>query len=168
MKFYLTFFLICCFGLTYAQDESATFYNAEAGVYNVDKNNVAVSGYDLVEYHQSHTAIRGSEEFELIHDGVKYHFMDEQNLTTFEANPDEYLPEFGGYCAYGLGMKEDSDGNKPGKYPVDPKSFKIVNGKLYLFYDGPTFDALEYWNKNEQELLEVANKNWGLIHKRSN
>ena len=67
------------------------------------------------------------------HRGIKYLFLNEKNRELFDVNPEVYLPEFGGYCAYGFAFEEKEKG-RLGKYSVDPKSFKVVDGKLYRFY----------------------------------
>jgi len=43
---------------------------------------------------------------------------------------------------------------------VDPETFKIVNGKLYLFYNRFFNNTLTNWNKDEANLKTKADVNW--------
>lgn len=127
---------------------------------NVDKNNVAIGGYDVVSYHTSNAAIRGNNDFVAKHSGTTYYFSNAENLQTFNANPKKYLPEYGGYCAFAMAMKGAAA-------PTDPETFKIRDGKLYLFfndfYDGKPFNTIIPWNGSEKEMLSKANANWAKL-----
>ena len=63
----------------------------------------------------------------------------------------------------GLGL----NGNPPGKYPVNPKTFKIIDNKLYLFYNDNGYNFLEIWKSNEKANLERANERWEIINKQN-
>lgn len=141
------------------------FYNVDGNFHNVDQEGLAVSGYDLIEYFVSNKPAKGSPAFEYTYEGVKYHFLSEENKTTFSKNPQKYLPQFGGYCAYGLAMDSGINGNPPGKYPVDPQTFKIIDGKLYLFWNSGGLNALPYWERAEDTHLKKAKERWAEIHK---
>ena len=138
------------------------YFNKEASSYLVNSENIANSGYDVTEYFTSGKAIKGYDAYKYEYDGVNYLFATEENKSLFIEKTEKFLPQFGGYCAFGLGM-EVGDGigiNKPGKYPSTPTSFKIVNDKLYLFHESPVFHAKERWEKNEIKFLLNANKAW--------
>ena len=68
-------------------------------------------------------------------------------------NPAKYEPQYGGWCAYAMGAKGE-------KVSVDPKTYKIVDGKLYLFYNRLFNNTLEDWNENEAKLKNKADANW--------
>lgn len=72
---------------------------------------------------------------------------------TFSKNPNKYLHQFVGWCAFAMGDSGE-------KVEINPETFKIVNGKLYLFYNAYFNNTLKSWNKNESELLVRANENW--------
>lgn len=117
---------------------------------------IAIKGYDPVSYHQG-KPLEGNEEWTLEYEGAEFHFATEANLKSFEAEPEKYLPEYGGWCAYAM-----LDGDK---VDINPKRYKIIDGKLYLFYDGFFGNTLKKWNRlledrKESELIEQANKNW--------
>lgn len=126
--------------------------NAQTIDYNTTKGYV-VEGYDVVSYF-SNTAKEGSDKYVATHDGAKYKFSSQENLDSFNANQTKYVPQYGGYCAYALGTK-----NK--KVAVDPETFEIRGGKLYLFYNSWGSNALKLWlNESPNELLVKADKNW--------
>lgn len=126
---------------------------------NVDSQNLAVQGYDLTEYFVNNRAIKGSNNFVSTYKGIKYYFVNSYNKSIFEYNPESYLPQFGGYCAYGFAFEEKEKG-RLGKYSVNPESFKVVNGKLYLFYKAWGNDVVKDWNRDEERFIEKANRIW--------
>ena len=67
--------------------------------------------------------------------------------------PEKYEPAYGGWCAYAMG-------NSSEKVEVDPETFKIIGGKLYLFYNFYFNNTLKSWNKNETGLKTKADGNW--------
>lgn len=113
-----------------------------------------------------HKAAKGKKEQVVIHDEVNYYFQNGENKEAFQKSPEKYLPAYGGWCSFGVGMEAGVNGYKPGKYPVDPNSFKIIDGTLYLFYNGPEINALEYWNKDEGKLKKRADELWRKIGKK--
>ncbi|MBK8610491.1 MAG: YHS domain protein [Chitinophagaceae bacterium] len=123
--------------------------------FNLD-NGVAVSGYDPVAYFALNKAVKGSKNLAVFHQGVVYQFSSEANKALFKANPGKYEPEYGGWCAYAMG-------NSGEKVPVDPATFKIVAGKLYLFYNKYFTNTLKDWNKNEAALKKKADENWPIL-----
>lgn len=139
------------------------YYNQQGAYYNVDEDNVGASGYDLVTYQEDQVR-KGTRDYSTTYDGVTYLFSSASNLQAFKENPDKYLPAYGGYCAFGVGMKPSGE-YMPGKYPVDPESFKIVEGKLHLFYNEADFNALQYWNADEVNLKTRADDLWPKIGK---
>jgi hypothetical protein len=120
------------------------------------ENGIALSGYDAVAYLNQSKAIKGGKSNVVIHEGVTYYFSSVNNKEEFKKNPAKYEPAYGGWCAYAMG----SDGEK---VSVDPKTFKIVNGRLNLFYNRFFNNTLEDWNKDEVNLKKKADLNWGKI-----
>ena len=86
-------------------------------------------------------------------DGVVYYFSNGANKDLFVKDYKKYEPQYGGWCAYAMGATND-------KVVIDPKTFKIVNGKLYLFYHSWVNNTLNKWNKDEANLKAKADKNW--------
>lgn len=116
------------------------------------KNGLALEGYDLVSYY-SGLAIKGSTEWEATHRGVRYRFTSERNLHLFQADPDRYLPAYGGWCAYAMGKS----GNR---VEADPATFKLVDGRLLFFSHSGLANSLKKWNKQEESLLLQADAHW--------
>ena len=120
--------------------------------FNLD-NGLALSGYDAVAYLSQAKAIKGSKEFAASYEGVTYHFASAANRDEFKKSPAKYEPAYGGWCAYAMGANGE-------KVTVDPKTFKIVNGKLNLFYNRFFNNTLDDWNKDETNLKRKADANW--------
>ena len=93
--------------------------NAEAGL--------AIAGHDPVAYFTDARATPGSAELVALHDGISYRFATAANRAAFIAAPEKYLPQYGGYCAFGLARGY--------KAVIDPAAFTIAGGKLYLNYN---------------------------------
>lgn len=122
--------------------------------FNVRKN-VAIEGYDPVSYFEGEPK-EGKAEITFTHKGVRYQFATQINLTKFKAAPDRYEPAYGGWCAYAMGETGE-------KVKIDPETFKIVNGRLYLFYNFWGNNTLTDWNKNEVKLKASGDRNWKAI-----
>lgn len=121
--------------------------------FNLSKSGLAIDGYDPVAYFISNKAIEGRKDISTAYDGVTYRFANTQNRDAFAANPAKYEPQYGGWCAYAMGAKGE-------KVEVDPETFKIVNGKLYLFYNSFFNNTLKSWNKDESRLKSNADQSW--------
>ncbi|MDB5256845.1 MAG: hypothetical protein JWM14_1540 [Chitinophagaceae bacterium] len=120
------------------------------------ENGVALQEYDPVAYFTVKKALKGRKEFAYAHQGVTYYFFSQDNKYLFMKNPAYYEPQYGGWCAYAMG-------NAGEKVEIDPKTFKITEGKLYLFYNFYFNNTLTDWNKNEQVLKGKADKSWAKI-----
>lgn len=116
------------------------------------KKEVAISGYDPVSYFMG-TPSLGSATYQSTFQGSTYNFLSKESKSTFDTNPKKYSPQYGGWCAYAMGL----DGSK---VVVNPESYKMVAGKLYLFYKQGFVDTKSKWKKNEVTLKSNADKNW--------
>ena len=123
--------------------------------YNTKKAFVA-KGYDVVAYFNNE-AIEGSKTYSTTFDSVKYKFSSQKNLDIFLKNPEYYIPQYGGYCAYAVATNSK-------KIDIDPKTFEIRDGKLYLFYNSWGNNTLKKWlEKNVKGLQKNADLNWEAI-----
>ena len=86
---------------------------------------------------------------------MKYHFASEENRALFAANPEKYLPTYGGWCATAMA--------KGKKVEIDPANFKVTNGRLFLFYNGLFANARSDWDKDEPAQTSKADANWKRI-----
>ncbi|MCU0347467.1 MAG: hypothetical protein MUC59_11015 [Saprospiraceae bacterium] len=124
--------------------------------FNLEKG-VALEGYDAVSYF-SGKPIKGKPSNQATSDGVNYYFANAANKDKFLKNPDAYKPAYGGWCAYAMGANGE-------KVEVNPETYKVINGKLYLFYNAFFNNTLTTWNKDENALKTKADKNWKNIFK---
>ncbi|MEL7088442.1 MAG: YHS domain-containing (seleno)protein [Planctomycetota bacterium] len=114
---------------------------------------LGLAGYSPVSYFADAGPHVGSPEFAATHDGVTYFFADADELSIFEADPERYAPAYGGWCAYGMAVDN--------YFPVNPKLYKIVDGRLFLFLNNDQANALELWNAgDEAELTQKADAFW--------
>ncbi len=116
---------------------------------NTDKSGVAVSGYDPVAYFSQTKALKGSPQITATHAGATYYFTTTANRDAFLANPDRYVPAYGGYCAYGV-----ANGHK---VSVDPEAFRVVDDKLYLNYSK---SVQQKWLADIPGNIAKAEQNW--------
>ena len=121
--------------------------------YNLESSGLAIQGYDPVAYFTMNKAIEGKKDLSADYNGVTYRFGSKQNKDEFMRNPGRYEPQFGGWCAYAMGKKGE-------KVEIDPETFKIVDGKLYLFYNKFFNNTLKSWNQDETRLKTQADHNW--------
>jgi YHS domain-containing protein len=138
---------------------SSTYVFAQ-NVDPVDKNKIANGGYDFVAYFTEHAATKGSKEFTHEINGVKYQFASAQHKDLFKSNPEKYLPVCDGYCAWGVAEKGI-------KVPVNPETFKVIDNRLYLFFNGKLngspLNTLPEWNKDESNLLSQLPVKWAKL-----
>ena len=145
--------LVICSSMVFIQKKDGT------PLYNV-KDGYGAEGYDVVAYFDSKPTV-GVAEFEHKYQGVKYKFSSDKNLKLFKENPQKYTPQYGGWCAYAMGLKED-------KVTVDPETFEIREGKLFLFYNAWGKNTLKKWLKEDpKKLMKQANTNWVKIKRKS-
>ena len=150
MRFILALLFVGIFFQTNAQDlksYATTHYNV--------KSDLAIQGYDPVAYFTENKALEGKEEITYNHQDVIYRFVSQKNKALFVENPKKYEPEYGGYCAYAM-----ADGDK---VRVDPETFKVVDGRLFLFYNFRFTNTLKKWNTDEPNYLKNADQAWGKI-----
>jgi YHS domain-containing protein len=116
------------------------------------KKNLGLEGYDPVSYFES-KPVEGKSEIQWTYQGITYRFSSAQHLSDFKISPSKYEPAYGGWCAYAMGQNGE-------KVKVDPETYKILDGKLYLFYNFWGNNTLTDWNKNEKVLKARGDDNW--------
>lgn len=122
---------------------------ANSSPINVDAEHIAVSGYDLLGYFEDHVE-RGSKDFSAEYRGATYLFSSAAHLALFEADPQRYLPAYGGYCAYGISMGK--------RLSIDPASYEIVAGRLYFLLNRVTQKT---WLLDRDLNIARADRLWG-------
>jgi len=114
---------------------------------------LGVSGYSPVSYLTRNRAEPGSPLHRAEYEGVTYFFTDAGQVKAFKADPDGYLPAYGGFCAFGCSV--DS------KFVPDPTSFEVIGGRTHLFLKNEEVDARHLWrNADEREARSKANAFW--------
>ncbi len=132
--------------ISFAQSDANRLKN-----YNL-QNKVALQSYDPISYFKNKPA-NGNSAISVVYEGVTYNFASQANKEQFQKNPSIYEPQFGGWCAYAMG-------NSGEKVETDPETFKIIDGKLYLFYNAFFNNTLKSWNKDQNNLKAKAEVNW--------
>jgi len=117
-----------------------------------DDNGVILAGHDVVAYFTKSTPVKGSAEFTALHDGAIYQFASAENRDFFRANPGQYAPTYGGYCAFGTSLGK--------KFEVDGKAFEIVEKRLYV---NKNLKVYKTWSKDIPNNIVKAERQWPKI-----
>jgi YHS domain-containing protein len=119
----------------------------------VEGGNVAVSGYDAVSYFDGDgVPVKGDADFAVAHDGAVYHFANGVNAARFAANPEAFLPRYGGHCAWAMARGYLA--------PGDPLAYAVVDGKLYLNFNQA---VKAKWDLDRAGHIAAAEKNWAVV-----
>ena len=129
--------------------------------YNVSRGNtldgvpLGVHGVDTVALSSLGAVARGNAAYTVVYDGAAYYFASQDSADKFSAQPDKYLPQYGGYCAFAVALGKKLDG--------DPRYADIVDGKLYLFVNDAIFQK---YKENPEKTIAEAERKWpGIRHK---
>jgi YHS domain-containing protein len=118
-------------------------------------NGIALREFDPMSYFKG-KPVKGTEKFQYDHKGITYYFANAANLEEFKKSPAKFEPAYGGWCAYSLaaqGKKEKSD----------PATYKIIDGKVYLFHNYNGKNYMMSWMRNEKKYKEAADARWKKI-----
>lgn len=140
----LAFLISINFGFGQSDDARKKNFNT--------KKSIAIEGYDPTSYFDN-APREGKTDFQFAYKGVTYLFANAANLNKFKSTPEKYEPSYGGWCAYAMGETGD-------KVKIDPETFKIIDSKLFLFYNFWGNNTLTDWNKNEKTLKARGDQNW--------
>jgi YHS domain-containing protein len=113
------------------------------------QDGIAIEGADPVAYFTEGAYVPGSEQFTHDWSGVTWYFASAANRDTFVSNPEQYAPQYGGFCAWAVSQGYTA--------PIDPQAWKIVDGKLYLNYDR---NVQAKWEKDVPGNIAKADANW--------
>jgi YHS domain-containing protein len=137
-------------GHGFAYDEAST------AAINVDDRGIAMQGYDPVAYFTLGTPTPGDAAITASFGGAAYQFASAANRDLFLAEPERYIPAFGGFCAMGTVFGKKLDGN--------PQYWRIVDGRLYLNVGEP---AQTRWLQDVPGNIATATDTWPTIKDRA-
>jgi hypothetical protein len=132
-----------------------TAANAHAQRVNAGSGGLAVKGYDVVAYVTQGKPVEGSTQFEHRIGNSTYRFASAVNRDAFAKEPDRYLPQFGGFCAYAVSRGYTAD--------IDPLAWRIVDGRLYLNYNRR---AQTKWEEDVSGNIAKGAANWPALSRR--
>ena len=110
---------------------------------------LAIAGTDPVAYFVEGRAVEGDADHALEYMGATWHFASADNKAAFERDPERYVPEYGGYCAWAVSQGYTAR--------IDPEAFTIVGDKLYLNYDQ---NVMKKWLGDRDAFIAEADANW--------
>ena len=142
---YLSLFFIIGLGVALA----ACSKTETAIKLNTDNSGLALRGFDAVAYFAVDNAVKGDAKYEYVWNGAKWLFSSEENMKKFQASPESYAPQFGGYCSFAVSEGYTAD--------ADPEAWKVVDGKLYVNYNK---QVKQKWEQNEHERIMKGLENW--------
>lgn len=108
-----------------------------------------LKGYDPVAYHTLGKPAPGRPDVKVEQDGVTYRFMSEETRALFVKAPVKYIPQYGGFCANGIVYGIPWGG--------DPDTWKIMDGKLYIFGGE---GSRRYFLMDEKQNRMLADQYW--------
>jgi len=138
-----------CAGNPCAGNPCAATSESAPLVYIESSSDLAIRGTDPVAYFTQGEVIEGSSEYEYEWEGATWRFSSEENQTLFAENPEQYAPQYGGYCAQAM-----SEGNV---VSIDPQAWKIVDDKLYLNYSK---EVQQQWVQDIDGHITQADENY--------
>lgn len=116
---------------------------------------VGAKGYDVVAYFTDQAAVKGTTQFEHVHGGVTYRFASAAHREAFAREPERYLPQFGGFCAWAVSRNYTAD--------VDPTAWRVVDGKLYLNYNA---SVQTKWAEDVTGNIAKGQANWPALSRK--
>ncbi len=131
----------------------ATSAFADANHVNVTSTDLALRGVDPVPYFTEGRPLDGQVNITAEQNGAVYRFINEETKALFEADPDRYAPQYGGFCAFGLANGYKFDGNSD--------LWKIVDDKLYLNLSPA---VQERWSEDIPKFINAARQMWNVAH----
>lgn len=122
----------------------------KSGLFGYDPSGTAIRGYDTVAYFTQGMPVDGSDEFTTEWKGATWRFSSQEHLDLFEADPERYAPQYGGYCAYGIAAQD-------ALVKIEPELWTIVDDKLYLNYNKKIQKS---WEEDIPGFIESANRKY--------
>ena len=128
---------------------SLSAHAASPAINGGSSGRVAIEGYDAVSYHQGNQPAKGDAAITHEYMDAVWQFSSMENRDKFAANPDQFAPQYGGYCAYAAAKNYVA--------PVDPLAWTVHNGKLYLNYSK---GVRKTWQEKIDTYISKADTAW--------
>lgn len=114
------------------------------------EDGIAIQGADPVAYFTEAAYVPGSADYTYEWNGVTWQFASAENRDAFASAPEQYAPQYGGFCAWAVAAKN-------ALVAVDPNAWSVVDGKLYL---NANKKVQSNWQKDQPGFIAQANENW--------
>jgi len=121
---------------------------APAPVFAID--GLAIRGTDPVAYFDAGRPIAGEAAFEADWNGARWRFASAANRDAFVAAPENFAPQYGGFCAWAVAARGEL-------YSTQPRNWSIVDGKLYLNFND---DIQQRWEADIPRFIARADMRW--------
>lgn len=121
-------------------------------IYTSRSNDLALGGHDCVAYFKQNAATKGDATLTEKYLGASWSFSSQQNLDEFKADPDAFIPQYGGYCAFSVA--------KDKLFKGDPTVWAVENGKLYINFNKALHSL---WLARKEEMIDKADSHWPAI-----
>lgn len=119
---------------------------------NATTTGLALRGHDPVAYFTAGAPTPGDVNITAEHNGATYRFATKANRDAFKADPAKFVPQYGGFCAFGTAMGYKVDG--------DPQVWSIVDNKLYLNLSKAVQTR---WDEDRPGFIKTADGKWTAI-----
>ena len=116
---------------------------------NTDRTTVAVHGYDVVSYFTDQKPVKGSAAFSQVWRGATWRFATAEHRDLFARSPEQYAPQFGGFCAWAVSRNYTAD--------IDPAAWTIAGGRLFLNY---SLSVQRKWLEDRDGNIARGDANW--------
>jgi hypothetical protein len=124
--------------------------------------NPVLGGLDVIPYFYNHSYVgeRGIDILFSVYNGFTYLFSTNDHKAMFDENPEQYIPQYGGYCAWGIA------GEYCPAYPWSETCLgpsgnwqygTVISQKLYFFLYA---DAKDKFMANVAENMEAGDERW--------
>lgn len=140
---------LAAFATYILQHDLVRAQSPKPGVYAEFRSKLALDGHDPVAYFKTGKPTKGLAQHAASWNGATWHFASADNKAAFEASPQTYAPQYGGYCAWAVSEGYTAKG--------DPNHWRIVEGKLYLNYNAK---VQRDWEKDIPRHVAKGNANW--------
>jgi YHS domain-containing protein len=136
------------FGLLFLASVGPAAAGAPIAAVNTE-HGLAIKGYDPVTYFRIGKPVRGRADLSATYQGATYLFASSEDRDLFTASPQQFVPQYGGYCAMAIALNSVAD--------IDPEEWAIVGGKLYL---NNGFFAQRLWSLDKSGNIVRGDHNW--------